>query len=144
MNDSHHEAHGCRAPVADPIGENGQGFLEDYHGRSGRRTHGDGPQHGGTGLCSGNLPSQRTSPEKVHQCALAIGLGASMCRESRTNIHDLRFLPLSWTLLDRTAKAGKPDLNGGNPADNSLDLARPTTDGTLGSGSVCVRSAEPF
>ena len=24
-------------------------------------------------------------------------------------LHDLRFLPLHWTLPDRTAKAGKPD-----------------------------------
>ena len=25
-----------------------------------------------------------------------------------TGLHDLRFLPLYWTLLDRAAKAGKP------------------------------------
>ena len=26
-----------------------------------------------------------------------------------TGLHDLRFLPLDWTLLDRAAKAGKPE-----------------------------------
>ena len=31
-------------------------------------------------------------------------------------LHDLRFLPLYWTLLDSTAKAGKPGVNGGTSA----------------------------
>ena len=30
-----------------------------------------------------------------------------------TGLHDLRFLPLYWTLLDRTPKAGKSPSNGG-------------------------------
>ena len=30
-------------------------------------------------------------------------------------LHDLRFLPLNRILLDRAAKAGKLDLNGGTP-----------------------------
>jgi len=30
-----------------------------------------------------------------------------------TGLHDLRFLPLNWILLDRAARAGKTGLNGG-------------------------------
>lgn len=30
-------------------------------------------------------------------------------------LHDLPFLPLGWTLLDRAARAGKPEWIGGSP-----------------------------
>ena len=42
-----------------------------------------------------------------------------------TGLHDLRFLPLDWTLLDRAGKAGKPELNGGTPAVASGRICRP-------------------
>ncbi|MCY4647927.1 MAG: hypothetical protein OXE73_13755 [Gammaproteobacteria bacterium] len=44
-------------------------------------------------------------------------------------MHDLRFLTLGWILLDRAAKAGKPDLNGGPLADtaSSQKSRKPTS-----------------
>ena len=71
---------------------------------------------------SGGLP--RALSAGASATALAAGSDGFRQRrtttESHTGLHDLRFLPLDRTLLDRAAKAGKTDLNGGTPRPSCL------------------------